>query len=227
MAKDKKKKDVEKPKPQRAGTGGVGGRKIGQVLIDLGYLDDDQLWDVLEEAKTSDDPVGQVALNRGLITDEQLQQGLAEQFELRILQTEDLKPTPEALKLVPETMSSVYKVLPLTVKDDVLTVALDDPVNLPALDDLRNFLGIKEVRGHLAPKQAIADVLEKCYQGDEESIGDIIQSLQDMPEMQRITKETSIDLDNMMEIQDSAPVAEVVEHGDAVGDQGPRQRHSF
>src|SRR5262249_15610908 len=44
----------------------TGGRKIGQVLVDLGYVDDDQLWELLDEAKNTNAPVGQVALNRGL-----------------------------------------------------------------------------------------------------------------------------------------------------------------
>src|SRR5437588_198341 len=80
----------------------------------------------------------------------------------------ELKPSPEAIALVPETMSAVYKVLPLSYKDTVLTVVLGDPIHLPALDDLRNFLGIKEVNACLASPKAIAEVLSKCYAGKEE-----------------------------------------------------------
>ena len=72
-------------------------------------------------------------------------QALADQFALRLLTAEELKPTPEAITLVPETMASVYKVLPLTYVDGSLTVVLSDPVHLQSMDDLRNFLGCKEV----------------------------------------------------------------------------------
>ena len=45
-------------------------------------------------------------------------------------------------------MSGVYKVLPLTFKDRVLTIAISDPANASAADDLRNLLGIGEVIVH-------------------------------------------------------------------------------
>ena len=215
MAKDKEKKkskgESPAPKPTRVGVNRVGGRKIGQVFVDLGFLDDDQLWEILEEAKQTDDPVGQIALNRGLVTEDQLQQALAEQFGLRILQPEELKTTPEALTLVPETMSSVYKILPLSYTDDTLTVALSDPINLPALDDLRNFLGIKEVRGAIWRRRKQSTTCSTNATRAKKSRS-AISSIRcgDMPEMQKITKETSIDLDSLMEIQESAPVRKLL-----------------
>src|SRR5581483_789374 len=165
-----------KPAPVRNSTATrSAGRRIGQVFVDLGYMDEDQLWEILEESKNLGQLVGQVALSRGLITEDQLMQALADQFGLRLLNADELKPTPEALTLVPETMASVYKVLPLSYKDGVLIVVLGDTNNLASLDDLRNFLGIKEVQATLAPQKLISDVLEKCYQGKEETIMEIIQ----------------------------------------------------
>jgi type IV pilus assembly protein PilB len=210
-AKGKPTSSASKPAPVPTKTASKGtGRKLGQVFVDLGFMDDDQLWEILDEAKNTGSPVGQVALSRGLITEEQLQQSLAEQFGLRILSQEELKPQAEALTLVPETMASVYKVLPLTYKDNVLTVVLGDPNSLPALDDLRNFLNIKEVQACLANPKAITDVLSKCYQGKEESIMDIIQALQADPELSARRNESSIDLESLMEIQDAAPVRKLI-----------------
>jgi len=154
--------------------------------------------------------VGQVALSRGLITENQLMQALADQFALKLLTAEELKPTSEALTLVPETMSSVYKVLPLTYKDNVLTVVMGDPNNLPSLDDLRNFLSIQEIIACLAPQTAINDVLSRCYLGKEETIMDIIQALQDGDDLGGRTRETSIDLESLMEMQEAAPVRKLL-----------------
>jgi type IV pilus assembly protein PilB len=188
-----------------------GARKFGQVLVDLGYLDEDKLWEILEEAKSNGQLLGQVALSRGLINDDQLLQALAEQYNLKVVNLLEVKPTPEALTLVPETMASVYKVLPLSVKDGMLVVALADPsTNLSALDDLRNFLNIKEVQAAIAPQNAINDVLSKCYAGKEESIIDIIQQLEDDPDLGAARRETSIDLASLMEIQDAAPVRKLL-----------------
>ncbi|MBI1913636.1 MAG: Flp pilus assembly complex ATPase component TadA [Planctomycetes bacterium] len=187
-----------------------GGRRIGQVLVDLGFVDDDQLWDVLEEAKNTSQFAGQVAVARGLITDEQLLQALAEQAGLKVINLEEIKPQAEALALVPETMASVYKILPITLKDKVLTIAIGDPNNLTAVDDLRNLLSISEVVALLAPAKAINEYMVRFYAGKEESIIDLINELENNPELGSRRAETSIDLEDVMEMAEAAPVRKLI-----------------
>lgn len=214
-ANDKAKKPSKKPSaasPVKANMADKGtGRRFGQILVDLGFLDDDQLWDILEEAKNTGTLTGQVALSRGIVTEEQLEQALAEQFGLKTVVLDELKPQPEAITLVPETMATVYKVLPLTYRDNILTVAISDPNCLPALDDLKNFLGVKEVRAQLANAKAIKDATPRFYSGGkEETIMDIIQLLESDPELGGRRSESSIDLESLMEIQDAAPVRKLI-----------------
>ena len=187
------------------------GRRFGQVLVDLGFIDEEQLWDILEEAKSTGTRTGQVAQSRGLITEEQLDQALAEQFGLKSAALEDAKPQPEAITLVPETMATVYKVLPLSYRDKILTVALSDPSCMNALDDLKNFLGVKEVHAELASAKAIKEATARFYAGGkEETIMDIIQQLESDPELGGRRNESSIDLESLMEIQDAAPVRKLI-----------------
>ena len=118
-------------------------RRLGQILVDLGYLSEDQLWDVLEEQKQSPGEIlGQVALKLGLISNEQLTEALAEQWGMPVVNLEETNIPPKVIDLVPSTMAEVYKIMPISMRDGVLTVAMGDPQNLAALDDLRNFLGI-------------------------------------------------------------------------------------
>ncbi len=200
---------VKKPVAGKRDSGGR--RKIGQVLIDLGFIDEDQLWEILEEAKNTGQQTGQVAVGRGLINEDQLLQALAEQNNLKVVNLSEVKPTPEALQLVPETMASVYKVLPLSFKDKVLTVAIGDPNNLPAMDDLRNLLNINEVVAQLASQQQINELLGRVYQGKEESILDLITEIENTSSLgKRKAQETSIDLESMMEMAEAAPVRKLI-----------------
>src|SRR5262245_18179820 len=196
---------VKKPKKE---TGGK--RKLGQVMVDLGFIDEDQLWEILDEAKTTGVLTGQAAVNRGLITNEQLLQALGEQHGLKVLNLEEAKPTPEATQLVPETMATIYKILPLSLREKVLTVAMGDPANLPAIDDLRNLLGITEVIVVLAPEKWILDNVPKWYAGKEESIVDLIQQLEQDETLGGRRVESSIDLESLMELQDAAPVRKLI-----------------
>src|SRR5262249_13561750 len=116
----------------------------------------------------------------------------------------------EAIALVPETMATVYKVLPLTYKDKVLTIAIGDPHNLSAVDDLRNLLSINEVVASLAPPAAITEALTKAYAGKEESIMDVIAELEADTKIGARRAETSIDLEDMLEIANEAPVRKLI-----------------
>src|SRR5262249_34311448 len=153
---------------------------------------------------------GQVAVGRGLITEDQLLQAMAEQHGLKLVNLNEVKSQPEALTLVPETMASVYKVVPISLKDNILTVAMADPNNLAALDDLRNFIGVKEVKAVITSAKAIAEGIPRVYAGKEESIVDLIQKLEDDPELGKLSKETSIDLESLQELQDAAPVRKLL-----------------
>ncbi|HXG09616.1 MAG TPA: ATPase, T2SS/T4P/T4SS family [Gemmataceae bacterium] len=202
-----------KTTPKKVAVRSVGGRrKIGQVLVDLGFIDENQLWEILEEAKNTGQLTGQVAVARGLINEDQLLQALADQHGLKVVNLEEVKPHPEALALVPETMASVYKVLPLTLWDNVLTIAIGDPTNLPAVDDLRNLLGLSEVQAQLAPPAAIEEYITKFYAGKEESIIDLIHQLEADPNLSKKTtkRETSIDLEDLVEIAEAAPVRKLI-----------------
>ncbi len=187
-----------------------GKRKLGQVLIDLGFIDDDQVWAILDEAKSTGVPTGQAAVSQGLINEDQLLQALAEQNGLKVANLQEAKPQPEALAAVPETMADVYKILPLTLKDKVLTIVIGDPANMSAVDDLRNLLSLNEVVALLATPAAIAEAKAKFYAGKEESIMDVIQELEANPELGGRQRETSIDLASLAEIADAAPVRKLI-----------------
>src|SRR5437016_4168314 len=160
------KKATEKEGRAKAWTGAdAGNRKFGQVLVDLGYIDQDQLWDLLEEARNNDVSLSKVVLDRGQVTEEQLLQALAEKHGLPVVNLEETKPTPDAIKLVPENMAQVYKILPLSYENDTLTVVMSDPENLAALDDLRNFLGLQQLQAGLALARLDRDAQKSAYAG--------------------------------------------------------------
>src|SRR5205085_12583158 len=133
----------------------TGTRQLGQKLVDLGYLDDAQLESIYEEMLAGEQKLPELVLARGLATDDQILQATAEVHGMKVVNLEDTRPTPEALKVVPKNMAELYKMVPVSFEADTLTVAMSDPNNLQALDDIRNFLGIRQVNAVLAPQSAV------------------------------------------------------------------------
>ena len=61
-------------------------RRIGQIFVDMGFIDDDQLEMLVEEQQQQPgEKIGKIAEEMGLITDDQLAQALAEQMNLQVV----------------------------------------------------------------------------------------------------------------------------------------------
>src|SRR5579872_3353554 len=186
-------------------------RRLGQILVDLGYINEDQLWDILEEQKQSPgEVIGRVAIRMGLVTDAQVSEALAEQWGMQVVSLKDTTITPKVLELVPETMASIYKIMPVSLKNNVLTVAMADPQNIAALDDLRNFLGY-DVRGAVSNPADIQAAIERFYADKQESIEDVISSLEDDEELDEDRMGAKgYDLASLEEMADAAPIRKLL-----------------
>jgi type IV pilus assembly protein PilB len=183
-------------------------RKLGQILVDLGYLTEDQLWDVLEEQKQSPgEIIGQVAIRMGMVTDAQVTEALAEQWGMPIVNLNETTITPTALEKVPLTMAELYKVMPIAFKDDVLTVAMADPQNVASLDDLRNFLGF-EVRGAVSNLKDVEAAVKRYYADKEESIESVIEGLEEDDDDAGSGR--GYDLAAEAEVADAAPIRKLL-----------------
>ena len=189
-------------------------RKIGQILVDLGYLTEDQLWDVLNEQKNRPEMLlGQVSVSMGLVTDAQVDQAVAEQLGMQVVNLNDLTIAAQVLDMVPEAMATVYKIVPISFRNDVLTVAMADPQNIAALDDLRNMLSV-EVKGSVSNERDVKAAIEKFYSDKQASIEDLVAELEKDQQLQKaamsVMSDHSIDLESIEELADAAPVRKLL-----------------
>lgn len=186
-------------------------RRLGQILVDLGYINEDQLWDVLEEQKQSPgEVIGRVAVRMGVIDEAKLSEALAEQWGMQVVNLKETTITPKVLELVPETMASIYKIMPVSLKNNVLTVAMADPQNIAALDDLRNFLGY-DVRGAVSNAADIQAAVERYYADKQESIEDVISGLEEDEDFEdRTAGDGGYDLASLEEMADAAPIRKLL-----------------
>ncbi|MDA0835816.1 MAG: ATPase, T2SS/T4P/T4SS family [Planctomycetota bacterium] len=183
-------------------------RKLGQILVDLGYLTEDQLWDVLEEQKQSPgELIGQVAIRMGLVNEAQVTEALAEQWGMPVVNLPETTIPPKVLEMVPETMASIYHVMPISFKNDILTVALANPQNAAALDDLRNFLGV-DVRGAVSNPKDVEAAIARYYADRQDSIEEVLGALEKDAEEEVI--ERGVDLASAEELADAAPIRKLL-----------------
>ena len=188
-------------------------RRIGQILVDLGYISDEQLELLVEEQEQRPGQLlGQVAMDMGLINDDQLAQALGEQMSLRTVALGDLTITPETLSKVTEPMAQMYRIVPIEFDGDTLTVAMCDPQNLSVQDELRTFLGFN-IRVVVATEPAVLAALDRYYGESSESVESIVSDLEndrDLAAAVAAAEGNSVDLASVEAMADSAPVRKLL-----------------
>jgi type IV pilus assembly protein PilB len=189
-------------------------RRIGQILVDLGFLTDDRLEMLLEEQQQRPgEMIGQIAMSMGLITDEQLAQGLAEQMSMQVITLADLVIQPDVLACITEPMAQLYRIVPISFKENTLTIAMCDPQKLSIIDELRSFLGY-DVKAVVATEKEVLRALERYYAVGGESVEQLIADIESDSDLsaavRALEKDGTVDLTSVEALADSAPVRKLL-----------------
>jgi len=189
-------------------------RRLGTILVDMGYLDEEALWKVLEEQKRSEnEPIGKVAVRLGLVNEDQVLKALGEQLGMKVVRLGEMTLPAELTDLVNETMASAFKIVPMSQskKDKSLTVAMAEPQNPATIDSLRSFLGV-DIKGVIAGETEILKAIERLYAGKQESIGDVVKAIEADKGLNQYSNrnENTIDLELIEEMAEAAPVRKLL-----------------
>ena len=135
---------------------------LGDLLVERGLLTADQLQGALAEQKRSGEFLGTVLMRLGIVPKAQLLPILAEQLGMPYVYLAEVLVEPEAIAKVPPKFASYYQLMPLSLSNNVLQVAIADPFDVQTLDELRLLLDC-EVKPVFASQQEILDAIQRHY----------------------------------------------------------------
>lgn len=190
-------------------------RRIGQILVDLGFITDEQLDVILQEQEQQPGALfGKVAEDMQLITDEQLIQGLAEQLGMQTVELSEAQLDPKVLAKVTETMAQLYRIVPVKFDEanQRLIVATCDPQNLSIQDELRTFLGF-DIGMVIATERDIRGAITRYYDSESESVEKLVAELANDEELKRaisLMDNEKFNLTDMEALAESAPVRKLL-----------------
>lgn len=137
-------------------------KKIGQILLEMGYIDVSDIDAVLEVQKAEHGArrFGEILMDRG-VTEDRIFQALSVQFSIPLL---DTKNFPEQLPIEKISYNFLVNnlILPVEMKENVLTVATGDPTNSDGISTLKASYGC-DVSLFLARKSDVLHQLEQLY----------------------------------------------------------------
>jgi type IV pilus assembly protein PilB len=189
-------------------------KRLGQILIDLGLIDEQQLATMLEEqASRGGELLGRVGVSLGFYTEEQLGEALAEQWGTTFVTLYDRTIPADVIRLISEPMAQLYRVVPLELTGNRLTIASSEPQKIQVADELRVFLGY-DIHVAVATEPEISKVIEKFYAAETESVESLVDTLESDKELAAAAaaadRDGPIDLTSVEALAESAPVRKLL-----------------
>ena len=175
--------------------------RLGDVLVQAGAINDEQLKHALQLQKSSGKKLGEIFISEGMISATRLAEALSTQLKLPLFTLTRYHPMPEAIRMVPRAIAERLELIPLAiVDDDLLLIAMANPLDLLAQDEVRMVTG-RNLKVGITTLEEINKNLDRLY-NLQNNLEGAIEELD--PEM-GASKE--LDFDNQA---DDAPVIQLV-----------------
>jgi len=145
-------------------------KRLGEYLIEKGFITPMQLKTSLEEQKKFGEKLGEVLRKKGFISEGDLLESIAEMKNIKFVDMANLKPSKEALAILNGKYCKENLIYPLRIRDvnrkRVLYIATTDFYDLALLSQIRFTSNVDLVEPILATREAIKAAIKRDYYGE-------------------------------------------------------------
>lgn len=137
-------------------------KRLGEILIEAGLIDETGLRSALIEQRRYGGPLGRVLVDMKLVLEEDLVAALSKQLAVPLVDLDALQISQQVLDIISADVAEAHGIIPFGQPMKFLDVALSDPTNLALVDELRVKTKLN-VRTYLAGPKAIERALARFY----------------------------------------------------------------
>lgn len=150
-------------------------KKIGEILVENGLITATQLAEALAEQRASGGRLGEIIVKKGWVSREEIDKSLTQQRGISTFNLSGYIIEPEVVRLIPEDFARKYKLMPVFVIENTLTIAMSDPSNVFIIDEIQRLTKLN-VEPVSAEELDIRKTQDQYY-GPTGSLQDIIGSI--------------------------------------------------
>ncbi len=152
------------------------GLKLGEILVQEGWVHTDQVNEALELQKLRARRIGEILLDLGYVEEESILRALGIQFGLEYEPNVRDQVDATLTTKVPISFIREYHMVPYKKNGASYLVAINDPINLLPLDDLRLLLD-GSVTPTLCSKSDIQFIIDTYFEQQSENAGELIDNI--------------------------------------------------
>lgn len=118
--------------------------RIGDVLQELGYINDEQLGQAIAYQKENKGVrLGGALIALGYITERQMLEALGMRMNYELVNISDISVDVKAVEIIPKVLSEKYCMMAYKVADNMLYLLVNDPLNFYGIEDIRQIAGME------------------------------------------------------------------------------------
>ncbi len=136
--------------------------QLAEILVAAGVVDRHMLDRATAMQRTQGRWLGSVLVELGAVGPEEIVQVLSNQLGLRTPDLENLTANTEALHLLPESMARRFGVVPVSILDGTLHVAMVNPLDTLACDLIQARTGMR-LEPMIATERAVRAAIDRLY----------------------------------------------------------------
>ena len=141
--------------------------RIGDLLVEHKLISEKQLNTALAEQKKSGHKLGRTLIELGYIREDQLLELLSRQLQVPFIDLRHYKYDPETVRLIPETIARRYRAVALDQKGDSVLVGMADPTDIFAYDELSRVLK-RPIRQAVVREADLLATIDSVYRKTQE-----------------------------------------------------------
>lgn len=180
--------------------------RLGEALLQKKAITEQQLQEALERQKETGTYLGETLIELGYATPEVVYQTLSEQGDIPFVSLASLEVDASVLRLVPERFARRFTLLPLSLEDGALKVAVADHFDIVGLDTIASNTRYK-VQPVLCNRAEVEEAIDFYYGG----LGGMETGLQEVLDIEAGEEQEDEPSDAELELEASdAPVVRYV-----------------
>lgn len=184
-------------------------KRLGDLLMEQELLTMDQLKHALEIQKHDGGRLGSLLVSMGFVSDEQISMALGKQYEVPVVDFNNVKIDEFVLNLIEAKMAQKFQIIPIKRMGKNLHVAMANPVDVYTIEDIKFATGYNVIP-MVASENIIAKAIEEYY-GISGSLADVISEMEvDEGDIEILEEERELDTKQLLIEVDAAPIVKLV-----------------
>jgi general secretion pathway protein E len=177
---------------------------IGQVLLDRGLIEQDELRTALNLQAESKEKIGKLLVDLGYLSEKDCLAVVSEHLNIPAVSLSDFPEIPVIENVFTLRFMKQCKFVPIALANNVLTLAMTDPMDSATLDSVKQSAGY-QIKALLGAETEIMDALEKLYGSAASTLGRIVDGIGEGD-----IGTSSEDIDDIEQLKDLASEAPVI-----------------